>query len=251
MLTIGVDLSAQPAKTVAAVISWDQSGATVTGLHPGATDASIVDLAPTASKVGVGCPLGWPRDFVDFVARHQRGEIRAGEGEDIAAREQLAYRRTDLAVRSAGGPNPLSVSTDRIGRAAMRAAGLLAALGVGVGADDRSGAGRLLEVYPAAALKCWGFDPRGYKGNAKQASLRRLAAEFFDRADWLNVDPDVRSQCMTSDDAFDAVVAAVNARAAMKDGWVSRPSEEDREAARTEGWIAVPLCSLSDLDPRP
>lgn len=98
MLTIGVDLSAQPAKTVAAVISWDQSGATVTGLHPGATDASIVDLARTASKVGVDCPLGWPRDFVDFVARHQRGEIQAGEGEDIAAREQLAYRRTDLAV---------------------------------------------------------------------------------------------------------------------------------------------------------
>lgn len=252
MITIGVDLSAEPAKTVVAVISWQISGAVVRGMHLRATDDVIVRLADTAAKVGIDCPLGWPRAFTDFVVRHEHGQIRPGEGESIPAREPLAYRRTDLAVRASGGPAPLSVSTDRIGRAAMRAAGLLAALGTGVGPADRTGAGRVVEVYPAAALRRWGFDARLYKGRNNVDALARMARDFFARTAWLAIDSAYRGICESSDDAFDAVIAALNARAAVHPGWVSEPADDaDREAARTEGWIAVPLCSLAELDPRP
>ncbi len=251
VITVGVDLSAEPTKTVAAVVRWDDTGAVLTDLRTSATDKVIVALASGASKVGIDCPLGWPRAFTDFIVRHERGEIRVGEGEDIAARRALAYRRTDLAVNNNGGPLPLSVSTDRIGRAAMRAAGLLAALGVGIGIDDRTGAGQVVEVYPAAALRHWGCEPRKYKGSGNVAALKRMATDFFAAADWLSIDPQRMSTCMASDDAFDAVVAALNARAATRPEWVSTPvDDEDRLAALTEGWIAVPTCTLNDLDPR-
>ena len=235
---------------MAAVVTWSAAGATLSNLSPSANDDMIVELAGPATKVGIDCPLGWPVAFTDFVARHQRGEVKAGEGEDIRTRKLLAYRTTDLAVHQTGGPLPLSVSTDRIGRAAMRTAGLLVALGVGVGAGDRTGSGRVVEVYPAAALKRWGYEPRRYKGKRNLASLRQMASEFFDEADWLSMDADSRTLCTTSDDAFDAVIVALNAAAAVHRGWVTEPDEQERDAARTEGWIAVPTCSLRDLDPR-
>ncbi|HJQ00387.1 MAG TPA: DUF429 domain-containing protein [Jatrophihabitans sp.] len=169
-MTVGIDLSAEPGKTVAAVVTWSAAGAAISKLSPSATDAAIVKLAASATKVGIDCPLGWPVAFTDFVTRHQRGEIRAGEGQDFLARRHLAYRTTDLAVHKRGGPLPLSVATDRIGRAAMRAAGLLAALDVGVGTGDRTGSGRVVEVYPAAALERWGYEPRRYKGKGNLAS---------------------------------------------------------------------------------
>jgi predicted nuclease with RNAse H fold len=216
-----------------------------------ATNADIVTLARDAGKVGIDCPLGWPTQFVDFVVRHQAGLIGAGEAANIDARRELAYRRTDLVANPAGGPLPLSVSTDRIGRAAMRAAGLLATLAGSGEALDRSGRGKVVEVYPAAALRRWGYSPRNYKGRGKTEALSSMAQRFFDEtADWLRVDDDQRLQCAASDDAFDAVIAALNARAATIEGAVSTPSAAERPFAVTEGWIAVPTCELAALDPR-
>src|SRR5207253_2236918 len=70
---------------------------------------------------------------------------------------QLRFRATDFAVHERTGRWPLSVSSDLIAVPALRAARLF-------GAHDRSGAGVLVEVYPAAALRIWGFSTRGYKG---------------------------------------------------------------------------------------
>jgi predicted nuclease with RNAse H fold len=251
MITVGVDLSAEPAKTVVAVLRWEQERAVVEQLWPRASDDDIVRLAGPATKIGIDCPLGWPVDFVDFVVRHHRGTVKRDEASSIPAREKLAYRRTDLVVRKMGGPAPLSVSTDRIGRAAMRAAGLLAGLGVGIGPADRTGLGRVVEVYPAAALKQWGFNPRLYKGNRNVDALKRLVDHFLARATWISISADMRRQCESSDDVFDAVVAAINARAAINKDWVSQPTDDEtRSVARTEGWIAVPQCPLADLDPK-
>jgi predicted nuclease with RNAse H fold len=128
VLTVGIDLAAEAARSAMAVIRWEKTVAVIEQLALGATDRMLVEAACPADKVGIDCPLGWPVAFVDFVQRHARGDIRPGEGRDIEARLPLAYRRTDLAVVHAGGPIPLSVSSDRIGRAAMRAAGLLSVL---------------------------------------------------------------------------------------------------------------------------
>jgi hypothetical protein len=45
---------------------------------------------------------------------------------------------------------------------------------------------------------------------------------------------------------LDAVVAALNARAAALDR-LTRPTTEHAPAARTEGWIALPVGELDDL----
>nr|WP_276611049.1 DUF429 domain-containing protein [Kineococcus siccus] len=52
--------------------------------------------------------------------------------------------------------------------------------------------------------------------------------------------------CAASDDAFDAVVAALTARAAAV-GAATRPAQGQRAAAAREGWIALPTGPLADL----
>lgn len=234
-----------------AAIRWGKTNAVIEQLALGATDHTLVEAARRADKVGIDCPLGWPVAFVDFVQRHARGEIRPGEGRDIEARRPLAYRRTDLAVVHAGGPIPLSVSSDRIGRAAMRAAGLLSALALPGEPVDRSGRARIVEVYPAAALRRWGYESRRYKGGANAGTRRILVDRFLDAtSSWLVISSEHRAACTASDDVFDAVIAALNARAAALPGAVSVPGPDEVSDAVIEGWIAVPVGELADLDPR-
>jgi hypothetical protein len=134
-------------------------------------------------------------------------------------------------------PQPLSVSTDKIAYPAMRAAALLSRLPNRVALD---GTGSVVEVYPAAALHRWGFASRGYKGRKNLAVRRELVHGFLERlADWLRMGAREVELCLTSDDAFDAVIAALVARASAMSLVDSIP-EEDQAAVRREGWIAIP-----------
>ena len=56
--------------------------------------------------------------------------------------------------------------------------------------------------------------------------------------------------CRRSDHALDAVIAALNARAAAL-GLTATPGAEQLDAARTEGWIALPTGNLADLAENP
>ena len=70
---------------------------------------------------------------------------------------------------------------------------------------------------------------------------------LLDGTRWLKLSSIDRALCLTSDDAFDALVAALVARAAAVD-LVEEVPEEEREAARREGWIALPRAgSLAGL----
>ena len=160
-------------------------------------------------------------------------------------RRQLALRETDLAIRSATGLIPLSVAADRIGLAAMRCAGLLGRLAHAGAPVDRSGAGVVVEVYPAAALKQWGLAYRRYKGAANTAVRHRLIDTLTATAPWLRLG-DHEQTCRHSDHALDAVIAALNARAAALH-LTTIPDPEQLGAARTEGWIAVPTGTLANL----
>jgi predicted RNase H-like nuclease len=121
---------------------------------------------------------------------------------------------------------------------AMRAAHLLSAIDPEM---DRSGQGRLVEVYPAAALRSWGFPSEGYKGKDGRAVREGLVQSFLQRTRrWVEVTPEVHKCCVQSDHAFDALVAAIVARAAHLK-LVHEPDDADMELARVEGWIAVPL----------
>ena len=234
MLTLGIDLAAQAAKTAACRIAWTREGATVETLQLGADDAGILALAAGADAVGIDAPFGWPRPFVAFVRRHEAG--RAGSPAWQAAhRDALRFRRTDVAARERLGRWPLSVSSDLIAIPALRCAGLLDRLGV----RDRSGDGRVFEVYPALALHAWGLVSRGYKGTKNAAVLGGLLAALRERCPWLVLDPEQAARCAASDHAFDALVAALVARAAAL-GFTARPAPEETEDARIEGWIALP-----------
>ena len=61
-------------------------------------------------------------------------------------------RRTDAVVHDKLRLVPLSVSADRIAHVALRCAVLLAKLDAAGKPVDRTGAGTVLEVYPAASL---------------------------------------------------------------------------------------------------
>ena len=249
MTTVGVDLAASAKGTAVAAVRWTPAGARLVTLEVDVGNDRILQVARGATKIGIDCPLGWPTGFVDFVRRHEQGSVRPSEAEDIAGRQHLALRRTDLFVTEQCGARPLSVSTDRIGRAALRAAGLVAALAsVGIAVDRTGRAGRVVEVYPAAALRIWGHAHSKYKGSAGQGGLAALVSAFCAAAPWLAVTPEHRAQMVGSDDAFDAVVAAVIARAVALRLVLPIP-RHDVATARVEGWIALPSTPLADLDP--
>lgn len=246
MLTVGVDLAAEPARTALALIEWNDGKAVVKELVRGADDDAILAALADAGKAGIDCPLGWPEAFITFVADHRAGHVVIPEGlTGQQWRRLLAWRRTDEAVRTRTGLIPLSVAADRIGHAAMRCAGLLAELARAGQAVDRCGTGVVVEVYPAASLKQWGLPHRGYKQPRNAQALTALVDGLLAAARWLDLG-EHHALCRTSHDALDAVIAALTARAAAQ-GMTTRPDDDQESAARSEGWIALPEAPLRRL----
>src|SRR5690349_6200689 len=123
MLTAGVDLAAEAARTALALVDWDGGRASITELICGAGDDVILAALARAGKAGIDCPLGWPEAFVAFVADHRAGHVTIPAGlTGQQWRRRLAWRLADEAVRTETGLIPFSVAADRIGHAAMRCA---------------------------------------------------------------------------------------------------------------------------------
>lgn len=246
MRTVGVDLSAEPDKTAVATVEWSGGAAVVTALAEKAADAVVIEAVANAEKTGIDCPFGWPLPFVEFVTEHRDGHVIGHpEYRGIDWRRTLANRTTDLQVAKTPGLRPLSVAADRIGHAALRCAWLLAEL-ARAGLDvDRAGIGAVVEVYPAASLLKWRLANGRYKGTANRQARDDLVTSLRKAAPWLEFGHH-EDACRRSDDAFDAVVAALSARAAAL-GLSTPPTDDQAEKARIEGWIAVPTCGLDDL----
>lgn len=246
MLTVGVDLAAEPPKTAVACIEWSSGAARVSQVETRADDGLILDAIASADKAGIDCPFGWPDAFVDFVAAHRAGNLKVPDGvTGLGWRRDLTLRVTDQVTYEQTGLLPLRVSADRIGHTAMRCAGLLAALAHRGQPVDRSGAGVVVEVYPAASLKLWGLTHRRYKGKDKQREREHLVGKLKDVAPWLDLSSS-EQQCLDSDDVLDAVIAALTARAANLGKTISPPPQH-LTTARTEGWIALPTTALPEL----
>ena len=246
MLTAGVDLATEPGGTALATIEWDAGAAVVRSVSVGVDDNAILAAAGQVEKLGLDCPLGWPDDFLTFLQGHHAGHVVAPQemaGKDW--RRRLAYRATDRAVRDVTGLTPLSVAADRIGLTAMRAAGVLARLAADGRPVDRAGTGVVVEVYPAASLRCWALPHRGYKRAGGSAQRAALVTALAGAAPWLDLGSHA-DLCVRSDDALDAVVAALTSRAAAL-GLVTTPLENDRAQAGREGWIVLPTGALATL----
>ena len=236
MRTVGIDLAASAATTAVAVLDWT-SGRALVDIVERAEDDAIVEAARGAAKIGLDCPLGWPLPFIDFVTAHRDGRPVRPAG-TVEERRALAYRATDRHCAAEFGMRPLSVTADRIGHAAFRAAALLPRLDPGT---DRSGAGRVVETYPAGSLRQWGdARPHGYKGRARESELATKVAWLLDVLPLEFASEDARRAVATSDHAFDAVVAAITARVALEPDALVPVPPELLGLARVEGWIAVP-----------
>jgi hypothetical protein len=100
---------------------------------------------------------------------------------------------------------------------------------------------------PAASLKIWGLNGRGYKGRGipEAEPLALLLAALEEQAPWLDLNGH-RDSLAGSDDLFDAVVAALTARAAAR-RHTRLPDSGHAEAAHSEGWIHLPDCRLDEL----
>lgn len=241
LITVGIDLAAADVRTAIATIVWAPGTATVTDVTVGVDDDRIVGAVKGADKAGMDSPLGWPAPFVALVTGAAPAVHAPGAGADW--RRRLAWRETDLVVRDTERLVPLSVSADRIAHVAFRCAALLARLEAAGGKVDRAGDGVVVEVYPAAALKRWGLPHRGLKGSG--GGPVPIVDGLRAAAPWLHLGRH-EATMRRSHDAADAIVAALAARAAAI-GKATTPDPAQRARAATEGWIAVPTCSLDRL----
>lgn len=237
MLTVGIDLASQAKNTAICLVRWHDGGADVERVTCPADDEVILSACRDADASGIDAPFGWPDPFVRLLAS---GENEA-EPWDDARRDALRLRQTDVVAHDRVGRQPLSVSADRIALAAMRARSLLARLGV----TDRSGAdGRVFEVWPAGFRRAVGWDANKKDARADAGSeLRRIRAAL----PWLVMSLDVErifSTKAAADDAVDALVAALAARAAAL-GNTDAPTSAQRATAAREGWIHLPKRGLS------
>jgi predicted nuclease with RNAse H fold len=236
--TVGVDLSAEPARTAICTVTWTPGAARVEPpTRPGYDDAILAACA-SADRVGIDCPFGWPDSFVAAVSAHAAGQPWPGRdriSQDY--RRELRYRATDYQVHEITDRWPLSVSTDRIGVAAMRCASLLDSLAAQGTPVDRAGNGRVVEVYPAAALHVWRLLRPAYKRDRNV--LDAMVTELLARLPSLHF-PAGDEQFRRSDHMFDALICALVARAAQC-GATSLPQTVDQKhRAASEGWIHLP-----------
>lgn len=244
MLTAGIDLGAEPDRTARAVVLWRDEAAEVIEAAVGVDDGEIVDTVRRAAKTGIDCPFGWPERFIDLVVAHRNADLTVPASADRSWRRSLVLRVTDEHVRAVTGLTPLSVAADRIGHVALRCAALLAVLR-SLGVDcPRDGSGRVAEVYPAAALQRWGLAHRGYKRAVNTSARNRLVDELAVHS-WLTLGA-AEATCRSSDDALDAVLSALVARAVAVNATEVPPSDLVA-SARTEGWIHLPRGPVDHL----
>jgi Protein of unknown function (DUF429) len=234
--TAGIDLSSQPVGTAACVVDWRDGIASVESVENLVDDGRLKTLLAdtTIDQVGIDVPLGWPDGFVRALQLH-----RDGQEWPQHPTKDLTHRATDRWLIGHRRIHPLSVSTDRIAYPAMRAAALTAGMA-------RDGSGRLVEVYPAAALNVWHLPYQRYKRSTGRAVLSDIIAALRQQAPWLVADERSWKSFHTSDHAFDALVAALIARAHAR-GLCHAIPDPDREAAIREGWICVPSGTVDAL----
>lgn len=244
MITSGIDLATTARGTAVARLRWHTTGAELVELRHPASDDDVVAEFAVADRVGLDSPLGWPDAFRDFLTRHAEGPVPGRA--DVAWRSELTRRTTDLDVAARTGIRPLSVAADLIGLLALHANQLLARVAEDGVPVDRDGSGRVVEVYPALGVRIWGLAPRGYKARAaRDAALPAAVLELARLAPWLDLGTHA-PRLAASDHAFDAVVAALLARAWAVGACLPIPSEH-ADAARREGWIAIPATPLDGL----
>ena len=243
MITAGIDLAAEPKGTALAILEFANNKANLVFLEQDLDDQTLIEQTINADKIGIDCAFGWPIEFAKFIAKHQDPTNKDLIDGGMDFRRNLSHRQTDRQIRELTGRWPLSVSTDRLGLTAMRCAGLLSRYQQAGVAIDRSGSDKLAEVYPGAPLRNWDFETTNYRVNNDVRA--RLLQHIKSQAPWLDTGF-FETQMIESSDSFDAVIAALAARAVYQ-GEYTKPTEDQQAAAEIEGWICLPRGAITSL----
>jgi hypothetical protein len=154
---------------------------------------------------------------------------------DLGARGQKVYRETEAYWRKVSVNTRSTVWAGARGGAPMTASclKLLHAANRPIWPWSTTGPGLLVEAFPAAQLKTWGFPHQKYNGTGvvPETNRRAIVAGLAERVEL----GDYRSQVLANADALDAVVAAFAAVAVRCDRLVNQP----KPPSDLEGWIAV------------
>ena len=237
-MTAGVDFASTAANTAACSIEWSNGHANIVEFCAPCDDGYLLDLAGRVTKLGIDVPLGWPSPFVEAISMHNADGSWPTSYDHQMNLSDYRYRKTDTWLHDElKFPLPLSASTDRIAIPTMRAAALVVRIAPHVNLD---GSGLVVEVYPASALARWGFQSRQYKGKKNIDARRALTKSFFDEtSSWLSLSKEHRELCDSNDNVFDSVIAALVSRASLVKLIEPIPLNL-QEAAKREGWIAIP-----------
>lgn len=251
--TLGIDLSASDAKTAACSIRWSRGTAEVLSIEKGLDNSQLVERIISHDQAAIDAPFGWPAKFVDAIREWRDKQAWSlnpwPPDSSDPARQELRFRNTDRVVADIYGP--LSVSTNLLGITAMRCASLLTELADRRGTPvDRAGAGCVCEAYPAAALKVWAreadglkLDPVGYKAGGTRAKKKRREltdAILFGLGGEFEMSKQDRQQCYRNDDALDALICALVARARQQGRTIKPRRGAQSKLASVEGWIHLP-----------
>lgn len=247
MIVAGIDLATQPAGTAGCLLDWGTRE--VLDVRVGLNDHAITAMHARADITAIDAPLGWPVGFARLVGRYAQGEPWPPEPPVL----DLWFRATDRAAVERGAGRPLSVSSDKLARAAERAVRLLTRLGAPEAPLPRAG-GRVVEVYPAGTLRRWGIpvlDDAGrrvsYKSGAGAAAARARILGHLVADGRLRIRDVDATRLVATDDALDALVAALaGVAAALGAAFAPRPGEEAR-LAPLEGWLWLPDRPLAEL----
>lgn len=230
MQTLGIDLSTDPKKVWMCEIDWAQSPPRITALDRlGESRAvrrepeliaelveRIVAFGPSGERVvGVDAPLGWPTAFVEAVSDWDEGDLSG-----FRKRPDLRLRATDRFVQAVARVTPMSVSTDRLGSTAMLLAEVVSRAARRLdrqGFARATGADGIAEVHPLAALRTWTYDgaePMTVGAYKSWDVPRELIVVKIARAGF-QFTPEQAAALVRNDDALDAFVCALIARAVV------------------------------------
>lgn len=239
MITLGIDLSTSRKNTSYCRIDWSVRTPRVVTVPttPAAGNQweSLHAAIAESDKVAIDVPLGWPAAFSREVSAHAKGEAWTAD------RDKCLWRVTDRRVAQVKGADgkgarpPLSVSANLIGATAMDAAKELGRYSI-----DRSGrSGKFCEVYPAVAIRRWGFQDVGYKGADSSEQRNKLVNLVLAVIPWASAAPGLQALVCGDDNHLDSFLCALIARL-VAIGSAEGPSDDELEMARIEGWIWLP-----------
>lgn len=243
MRTLGIDLATVASKTAACVIEWpdaSDSWPNIVSLQTTVTDDDIVAMAAEADGVAIDAPFGWPRPWAAAVAQHRPGRPFTAIGSPAI----LTRRATDAWIADQLKIYPLAVAANLIGATAIRCARLVHILGMPVDVGMPVKLPFVSEVYPAAALRRWGLSYQLYKGRQFTEARRLLIDALVGAGLPIRLSGESRRVLEASDDAFDALVASLVARAIGQSLTDDAPAHL-QEAGAAEGWIRVPRQGVS------